>query len=213
MVAETRRPRAIAFVDGQNLFHRAREAFGHQVPNYDVVALTQTVCRSRGWQVAQVRFYTGVPAASDNAFWHHFWAAKGRVMRRTGVVVYTRDLRYRSRTVALPDGTDRSVLLAEEKGIDVRTALDIVRLAYRREFDVGILFSQDQDLSEVAKEIRLIAREQRRWIKLVSAFPVGSSARKDRGVDKTDWFKIDRSTYDQCLDPADYRPPLPRGRE
>jgi len=66
-------------VDGQNLFHSARAAFGYQVPNYDVVALTQAVCRSRGWKVAQVRFYTGVPDRGDNAQWHHFWAARGRV--------------------------------------------------------------------------------------------------------------------------------------
>jgi hypothetical protein len=122
-------------------------------------------------------------------------------------------LRYRTRTVALPDGTQRSVLLAEGKGIDVRIALDVVRLAYRREFDVGILFSQDQDLSEVATEIRLIAREQRRWIKLASAFPVGSSTGSKRGVDKTDWIKIDRATYERCLDPGDYRPRARRGSQ
>jgi len=200
-------------VDGQNLFHQAREAFGYQTPNYDVVALSQAVCRERGWKVAQVRFYTGVPAQVDNAYWHHFWAAKGRVMRRRGVLVHTRHLRYRTRTVVLPDGTQRSVLLAEEKGIDVRIALDVVRLAYRREFDVGILFSQDQDLSEVATEIRLIAREQGRWIKLASAFPVGSPAGSKRGVDKTDWIKIDRATYERCLDPGDYRPRPRRGSQ
>lgn len=26
------------------------------------------------------------------------------------------------------------------------------------------------------------------------------------GINKTDWVKIDRATYDQCLDPRDYRP-------
>jgi predicted GTPase len=46
VVAEARQPRAIAFVDGQHLFHQAREAFGYQTPNYDVVALSEAVCRS-----------------------------------------------------------------------------------------------------------------------------------------------------------------------
>ena len=27
--------RAVAFIDGQNLFHSAREVFGHSYPNYD----------------------------------------------------------------------------------------------------------------------------------------------------------------------------------
>ena len=31
--------RAVAFVDGQNLFHAAREAFGYTYPNYNVSAL------------------------------------------------------------------------------------------------------------------------------------------------------------------------------
>jgi len=32
-------PRAIAFVDGQNLFNAAKEAFGYTYPNYDVLKL------------------------------------------------------------------------------------------------------------------------------------------------------------------------------
>jgi len=206
LLAETPPKRAIGFVDGQNLFHSARDAFGYQVPAYDVAALTQAVCRSRGWKATQVRFYTGVPDAADNAYWHHFWAAKGRVMRRKGVVVFTRSLRYRHRSITLPDGSEHTVLVGEEKGIDVRIAVDVIRLAHHRAFDVGILFSQDQDLSEVALEIREIAREQRRWIKLACAFPVGPGSRNRRGVDRTDWIKIDRVMYDQCLDPGDYRP-------
>lgn len=63
-----RTPRAIAFVDGQNLFHAARVAFGHSYPNYDVKELAETVSRRMGWSLVQVRFYTGVPDASDNAF-------------------------------------------------------------------------------------------------------------------------------------------------
>ena len=36
-------PRTIALVDGQNLFHAAREAFGYTYPNYDVTALAKAV--------------------------------------------------------------------------------------------------------------------------------------------------------------------------
>ena len=32
--------RTVAFVDGQNLFHAAREAFGYTYPNYEVRALS-----------------------------------------------------------------------------------------------------------------------------------------------------------------------------
>jgi len=36
-------PRAVAFVDGQNLFNAAKEAFGYHFPNYDVVKLSLEV--------------------------------------------------------------------------------------------------------------------------------------------------------------------------
>lgn len=192
-------------MDGQNLFHSAREAFGYRFPNYDAVALARAACEGRPWTLSQVRFYTGVPNPTDNAFWYHFWTAKCAAMGRQGVVVYTRRLRYHNRSVTLPDGTEHTILLGEEKGIDVRIAVDVIRLAHRQAYDVGIVFSQDQDLAEVAREIQVIAREQRRWINLASAFPVGPGSRNQRGVNGTDWIKIERGTYDQCLDPADYR--------
>jgi hypothetical protein len=57
----------------------------------------------------------------------------------------------------------------------------------------------------VAEEIRSLAHEQNRWIKIVSAFPYSPTSRNRRGINKTDWIKIDRATYDSCLDRRDYR--------
>ena len=131
--------RAVVFVDGQNLFHAAREAFGYTYPSYDV-----------------------------------------------------------QRHATLP-------LTGEEKGIDVRIALDVIALAHRREYDVALVMSQDQDLSEVAEEIRAVSREQQRWIKIASAFPQSPASQNRRGINKTDWIRIDRELYDQCLDRRDYR--------
>ncbi len=211
MLSEPAFKRAIAFVDGQNLLHAALEAFGYTHPNYDVKALAEAICGPRGWNPVQVRFYTGVPSPGDNAFWHHFWSAKLAHMGRQGIHSYSRPLRYRNKLVRLADGTEHTVLTGEEKGIDVRIALDIVRMAHRNELDVALVLSQDQDLSEVAQEIRTIAQEQRRWIKMASAFPVSPTTRNRRGIERTDWIPIDRSTYAACLDPRDYRsrPPGP----
>ena len=206
MPAEPSDKRAIAFIDGQNLFHAAREAFGYTFPNYDVMALAGTVCGQSGWNLAQARFYTGIPEPSDNPFWNTFWAGKMAVMGRQGVVVFSRSLRYRNRRVHLPDGSDHVFLAGEEKGIDVRLALDVIRFAHRGEYDVALVFSQDQDLSEVAKEVRVIAREQGRWIKIACAFPVSPTTRNRRGIDRTDWIRIDHATYDACIDRRDYRP-------
>ena len=133
-------------------------------------------------------------------------------MGRQGVVIFTRPFRYRNKKIKLPTGAIHTITTGEEKGIDVRMALDVIRLARRNEYDVGLLFSQDQDLSEVAEEIRTMALESRRWIKLASAFPLSPTSRNRRGINKTDWLPIDRATYEACLDPRDYRakPPLDR---
>ena len=201
--------RTVVFVDGQNLFHAAREAFGYTYPNYDIRALAERICGGPGWQLTQTRFDTGIPDPQDDPRWHHFWSAKLAVMGRQGVHVYSRSLRYRNRTVRLPDGKTHTFLAGEEKGIDVRVALDVIRMAHRAEYDVGVILSQDQDLSEVAEEIRTIAREQNRWIKIACAFPSSPTSRNRHGIDKTDWIRIDRATYDACLDRRDYRRGLP----
>lgn len=127
-------------------------------------------------------------------------------MSRAGVVTFTRPLRYRNQRVTLPNGAEHTFQSAEEKGIDVRIALDVIRLAYQRAYDVALIFSQGQDLSEVASEIRTVAIEQQRWIKVASAFPASLVYRNNRGINKTDWVRIDRTMYDQCIDPIDHRP-------
>lgn len=206
MPTEPTTKRVAAFVDGQNLYRSAKTAFGYHYPNYDVQALARSVCARQGWQLDQVRFYTGIPDVTDNAFWNHFWNAKFAQMGRQGVHVFWRLLRYRNEVVRLPDGSEGSVLVGREKGVDVRLALDVVRLASRHEYDIALVFSQDQDLSEVADEIRLISREQDRWLKMACAFPVSPVVPKPRGINGTDWIKIDRAAYDACLDTRDYRP-------
>lgn len=126
-------------------------------------------------------------------------------MGRQGVRVFSRPLRYRNRVVQLPNGSKHSFLAGEEKGVDVRIALDTIRLARNKEYDVAVLFSQDQDLSEAAEEIRTIAKQQNRWIKVACAYPLSPTTRNRRGIEKTDWIKIDRASYDACLDQRDYR--------
>ena len=159
----------------------------------------------------QARFYTGIPDSADNPFWHSFWSNKLGMMGRQGVWAFQRPLRYRNQVIRLPDGTSHTSLVGEEKGIDVRLALDVIRMAHHGDYDVALVFSQDQDLSEVAQEVRTIALEQGRWIKMASAFPSSPTTRNRRGINKTDWIAVDRATYDACIDPRDYRATLPGG--
>ena len=93
-----------------------------------------------------------------------------------------------------------------EKGVDVRIALDIVRFALEGSYDVALIFSQDQDLIEAVQDVKKISMLQDRWIKPACAFPTSPTVQKTRGINGTDWIRIDRATYDACIDPNDYRP-------
>lgn len=201
--------RAYVFFDGMNLFNAAKEAFGYTYPNYDVRQLAERVCQLNGWELVRACFYTGVHRASVNPELHAFWTSKVAQLGRDGVYTFTRELRYSNRVFTVPGGIQQSVLVPREKGIDVRIAIEITSLAHKRAYDVAVIFSQDQDLSEVATEVREIAAGQTRWVKLASAFPVGPTTRNPRGINGTDWIKVDKATYDACIDTRDYRPKAP----
>ena len=100
--------RAVIFVDGQNLYHCVRETFGYSFPNYDVLRLAQHVCAARGWMLSEVRFYTGFPDAQDDAMWNGFWSRKLLAIKRQGVYVYSRPLRYRNRVFKLSGGRNHA---------------------------------------------------------------------------------------------------------
>ncbi len=200
--------KTFAFFDGQNLYHSAREAFGYTYPNYDVLALANLICNIKGWQFEHARFYTGIPDEADNKRWHDFWSRKLLAISRQGITTYSRLLRYRNKRVSLPDGTKHTFLTGQEKGVDVRIALDVIRLAHQKAYDVALVFSEDQDFSEVAKEIRIIAKEQDRWIRIACAYPY-SPTHKGHGISGTEGIPIDRISYDKCI--TTYPPdPIPR---
>lgn len=183
----------IVFIDGQNLFHLAREAWqeGYHWPKYDPVKLARELTALEpGREVVQIRFYTGVPTARQNARWHGFWTAKTRAMESAGVVVFK-----------------GRIMNDREKGVDVRIALDLVRLTRERAYDVAIVVSQDSDLNEALREAVQIAKEQRRWITLESAHPLHPDpTSRGRGLRPATFRQIDQAMYDRCVDPNDYRP-------
>jgi uncharacterized LabA/DUF88 family protein len=202
----------MAFFDAQNLYRHAREAFEqspddpYHHPSFDPLKLHQKVAEQIGCKPNLTRFYTGVPNHTDSEMWAGYWANRLLTLNRAGVKCTSRKLRYHTEVIQSENGDEYEVKVAQEKGIDIRIALDLVGCARRNEFDVAVIFSQDQDLSEAAIEVKDIAKVQGRNIRIVSAFPSSASASTGRGIDKTDWFRIEKDFYDACLDPRDYRP-------
>ena len=189
--------RTSVFIDGQNLYRLAMRAYGrvypYHWPSYDVVKLANVlVARIPGRTLAEVRLYTGVPSQSQNADWHGFWNNKLRHLSKQGVIVYRQELSS----------------LGQEKGIDVRLAVELVQATYKQLYDVAIIVSQDADLAPAVALAREIAQGQNRSIDFESAFPL-VPGRRHFGIPDTTWVPIDKATYDTCLDLSDYRPPKP----
>ncbi len=197
---------AIAFIDGQNLFHAVNECFGYRYPNFDLKKLVETVANENGFKVKEIRFYTGIPDARKDEFWHKFWSSKMVGMGRDKILLFTRPLKYRTEYISHDDGTSCSFDYKQEKGIDVRIALDVISLAIDASYDVALIFSQDQDLAELSPDIKKLSLSQNRWIQVCSVFPTAPNAPNKRGINQTSWLTFDQRLYDSCIDYKDYRP-------
>ena len=194
--------RTVVFIDGQNLYHLARTAWAdvtglsrYTWPSYDVQKIAEAlVARVSGRTLVEIRFYTGIPdpgsPSSKNTFWHAFWTKKLRAMLNQGIIVY--------RGRVNPGG--------QEKGVDVKLALDVVQLTHENRYDCGIIVSQDWDFGSAVTLAKVIANNQSRVIEFESAFPFDNNNTSPRGIPGTTWVHIDKTLYDSCYDPKDYRP-------
>lgn len=205
-IVEPQKKRVVAFFDGQNLFYATKDAFGYPYPNYDPLCLANAICANQpDWMLSGARFYTGIPDPSIDPERHQFWSKKLAVMGSRGIHIFSRPLRYQNKLITLPNGAITSTPVGREKGVDVRIALDIVRYALEKRYDVALIFSQDQDLSEAVSEVKLISQREQRWLCVASAYPVSPTYSNRRGINGTNWIRIQRAAYDACIDPNDYR--------
>jgi len=195
----------IVFIDGQNLYRSAKDAWGtndrlkrtdkkykYTFPSYDVEKIaTILTSKTSGRILSQIRFYTGVPRADRNSYWHNFWKRKFEYLKAQGVEVYKGKVNE----------------YGKEKGVDVKLAVDLIWLTYEKKYEVAIIVSQDRDFEPAIHFATKIATDQNRQLVFESHFPVGAGSHSKRGIPRTTWCPIDQDTYDACYDPQDYREP------
>jgi uncharacterized LabA/DUF88 family protein len=149
-----RRPteRVIVFVDWQNVYKGARDAFHHrQAPGragmVDPLRLAQRLIelgRGPSRELVGVRVYRGRPDPTRDPLGYAANQRQQAAWERSGVTVIQRPLRYPK---AWP--TEK----AQEKGVDVALAVDFVMLAVTGAYDVGILMSTDTDLKPALEAV------------------------------------------------------------
>ena len=157
--------RTIVLIDGQNLYYLARIAWApfpadpsspDAWPSYDIKALaSRLTARLPQRNLDEIRFYTGVPAATVDRFWHSFWTNKCRHLRNQGVHVCT----------------GRVNSTRQEKGVDVSLALDLIQATHEQRYDAAIIESQDANFGPAVRLAKKIAYSQGRYLQFESAFP------------------------------------------
>lgn len=138
----------IVFIDYQNMYKSAREAFGWK---FDAGHYGTLKPLSLGrWltgtdrDLVGVRVYTGVPAQEQKKRDYEIMQRRMAAWKNADpgiVTVHPRTLRYPP-----PNG--------REKGVDVELAIDFVALAIADDYEVGIVASADTDLIPALQLVR-----------------------------------------------------------
>ena len=175
-----------------NMYHHARNAFGDRDGRYDPVKLATAIADSQGCQLVQTRFYVGVPSARRHPRINDYWYARLSAMQQSGVFVFRGTVNYSGNQ-------------GQEKGVDIRIALDSIQLILDRVCDEIVIFSTDQDFRQIKPTAEQVARSLGTSIRIKCAFPE-TGQYKVRGIDGTDWIPFGHQTYRRCMDPTDYWP-------
>ena len=184
--------RAVALIDGMNLYNHALRAFGDRDGRYDPAKLARSVADIAGCDLVQTRFYVGVPSANVHRRLNNYWRARLQAMEDDGVHVFRGAVNYAGGK-------------GQEKGVDIRIALDSIQMILDGLCDTLIIFSTDQDFKQIKPTALQVAAQMRLNIRVISAFPT-TPRFKIRGIDGTEWIPFDRSTYNRSIDPQSYWP-------
>ena len=200
--------RVALFVDWQNVFNGARALFhrGQQSQStsgqIDPVKLGELICRRSppGTErvLEDVRIYCGIADRRENPEMFASRSKQCQSWEQAGASVYTRPLQYL---------VDRSggQKIAREKGIDVAIAVDFVTMAFREQFDVGVLFSADTDLRPA---LEYVAHNHPEIAVEVASWRSGPRARRlNFDAPYSVWCHyFDSDDYASLRDLTDYRP-------
>jgi hypothetical protein len=116
-----------------------------------------------------------------------------------GVRVWSRPLESRTVSVPLPGGGTVTRRVTLHRGLSVRMALDAMRIQGAGGQDVALFLSQKHDLAELADELRAVAEDQGRALRVASAYPFATAAPGARGVPRTEHLRMERALYESCV--------------
>jgi uncharacterized LabA/DUF88 family protein len=198
--------RVVLFVDYQNVYKGAREAFHSQLDpawagQVDPLKLGKLIT-SRGTgdrELQEVRLYRGRPDSlkDPKTYGANLRQSEAQIRNGGGKVTFiTRTLRY---------PPDWPLSRAQEKGVDVALAIDFVRMALLGEYDVGVMMSTDTDLKPALETVVGLPSSSRPRCEVAAwANPTGYSRRLSIHSAKLWCHWLDEADYLLVSDSTDY---------
>jgi uncharacterized LabA/DUF88 family protein len=214
--------RVLVFIDGQNVYKTCERLYRHG--QCHPILLAERVVAGR--RLVGVRYYSGVHDPTVNPAGRSVADRRHNLMRRVGVTVIERPLRYRWEwgfdPKMLPEpqknvGQQMQVAVrpyqrAREKGIDLAMGLDVIDLALQGRMDTAVIISSDNDLCEAARATHAATVTAGRRLSVEAAvFNERRSAILLRHYDFTQQLKYD--DFDAGRDSFDYAQPIARAME
>lgn len=156
------RCRVVVFIDYQNVYEDFRRAFvsgalqstdGQFHPSRLADLLVAKGPDFEDWDLHGTRVYLGRPSPDRDGRGAAAHDRQTQAWRDAGVIVRARALQY------LPAQRPR------QKGVDVELAVDVVRMAVQREYEIGIIVSTDTDLVPAVETVDEL-RGDERWPRL-----------------------------------------------
>jgi uncharacterized LabA/DUF88 family protein len=196
----------VVFIDAQNLYNDARRAFHRRVDpatrgQVDPMRLGRMLVAKQphgaavGRRLKEVRVYRGRPESSKEPQTYGAHMRQCDAWEKAGATVIARPLRYPRDWPESP---------AEEKGIDVQIAIDMVTMSMRGELDVAVLVSTDTDLRPVLEAFFLLPFEEPKTIE-VAAFRTPTFSKSLRVPERHVWVHfLEGDDYQEIRDTRDY---------
>jgi uncharacterized LabA/DUF88 family protein len=209
MAASNDDARVVVFIDGQNLLNDARRAFctrpfGPDAGQVNPMSLgrllvsRQPVGSTRGRKLREVRIYRGRPDPRREPQTYSAHMRQCAAWEAAGATVITRPLRY-------PRNWPKE--RAEEKGIDVQIAIDMLMMAVRSELDVAVLVTTDTDLRPALEAFHALPAEQSATIEVAAwRSPTCSKKLQVPGLHVWSHF-LEVADYEALHDSTDYNRP------
>lgn len=199
-------PRATAYIDLQWWFRAAKFCFDTQLPNFNPKKLAKEICEEKKWDLASTKCYLDVPDPHVSRYWTELWRMRIEDFEAQGMLTWICPQRTRQ-MLCVDDNTRRGdaphrVTVRSDADLMLRQSLDIYNDVLRNKADVVLLFTKENKYIELIEAIKKVAREEDRWIKIVTIYPheKGRGKAGYAGINNTDWISVNHTMYQSCCE-------------